>query len=210
MLTRRSLLLALAAAVTPHALAQDIPTPITVVVGFPPGGATDLLARLIADGLRGAVASAVIVENKPGAGGRIAAEFVKNAKHDGSFLLFTPASPMLIYPHIYKSLPYDTLRDFAAVGIGGRSMQCLSVGPAVPAEVKTLADFAQWTTANPQRAQFGAVSGTSAHFAGQLYARAAGIPLTHVPYKGGAPAMQDRRASAGEPESAGRGDARRQ
>jgi tripartite-type tricarboxylate transporter receptor subunit TctC len=192
MITRRDFLLAsVAAALAPRAFGQALPKQITVVVGFPPGGGTDLLARLIAEGMRGPVAPAVIVENKPGAGGRIAAEYVKSAKNDGSVLLFTPAFPMLIYPHVYKNLPYDTLRDFVPVGIGARSMLCFAVGPAVPASVKTLADFTDWAKANPRQALFGAPSGASQHFAGQLYARAAGIPLSHVPYKGGAPAMQD-------------------
>ena len=192
MITRRDFLLAsAAAALAPHAFGQELPKQIAVIVGFPPGGGTDLLARLIAEGLRGTVAPAVIVENRPGAGGRIAAEYVKNAKNDGSVLLFTPAFPLLIYPHLYKNLPYDTLRDFAPVGVGARSMLCFAVGPAVPASVRTLADFAEWAKANPKQALFGAPSGASQHFAGQLYARAAGIPMSHVPYKGGAPAMTD-------------------
>ena len=192
MTTRRDFLfVSAAAALAPRAFAQELPRQISVIVGYPPGGGTDLLARQVAEGLRGTVAPAVIVENRPGAGGRIAAEYVKNAKPDGSVLLFTPAFPLLIYPHIYPKLPYDTLRDFAAVGIGGRSMLCLSVGPAVPASVKTLAEFAQWAKANPQQALFGAPPGSSQHFAGQLYARSAGVPLTYVAYKGGAPAMQD-------------------
>jgi len=162
-----------------------------IVVGYPAGGATDILARLIADGVRGSYAQAVIVENKPGAGGRIAAEYVKSAKNDGSVLLFTPAFPLLIYPHIYKNLGYDTLRDFLPVGLGGRSMLCLSVGPAVPASVGNVAQFVEWTKANPKQAVFGAPSGSSQHFAGAMFARGAGIKLEHVPYKGGAPAIQD-------------------
>ena len=95
MITRRDFLLASAAvALAARALAQELPRQIAVVVGFPPGGGTDLLARLIAEGLRGTVAPAVIVENRPGAGGRIAAEYVKNAKNDGNVLLFTPAFPL--------------------------------------------------------------------------------------------------------------------
>ena len=188
---RRFVLGSLAAALAPRAFAQESLKQITVVVGYPAGGATDLLARLLADGLRRSVAPVVIVENRPGAGGRVAAEQVKNARNDGSVLLFTPAFPMLIYPHIYPKLPYDTLRDFAAVGIGARSTLCLAVGPAVPASVRNVADFIEWIRADPKLALFGAPSGGSQHFAGQLFGRAAGINLGHVPYKGGAPAMQD-------------------
>ena len=181
----------LAAPFTPPAWAQEILRQTTVIVGYPAGGATDILARLIADGLRGSYASAVVVENRPGAGGRIAAEYVKNAKNDGSVLLFTPAFPLLIYPHVYKNLPYDTLRDFLPVGLGGRSMLCLSIGPAIPAEVASVTQFIEWCRANPKQAVFGAPSGSSQHFAGAMFARGAGIRLEHVPYKGGAPAIQD-------------------
>lgn len=192
---RRQFLIASAAAfvagLAPHAFAQEVLKQATIVVGYPPGGGTDILARLIADGLRGSYASAVVVENRPGAGGRIAAEYVKNAKNDGSVLLFTPAFPLLIYPHVYRNLPYDTLRDFAPVGLGGRSMLALSIGPAIPAQVASVAQFIEWCKANPTRAVFGAPSGSSQHFAGAMFARGAGIRLEHVPYKGGAPAIQD-------------------
>lgn len=189
---RKFLLGAVALALAPApVLAQERPRQLTVVVGFPPGGATDILARLVADGMRGPYAQAVVVDNKPGASGRVAVEYVKNAKNDGSVLLFTPAFPMLISPHVYPKLGYDTLRDFVPVGIGARSMLCLAVGPAVPASVKTLADFVAWARATPAKAVFGAPSGSSQHFAGQTFARAARIKLDQIPYKGGAPAMTD-------------------
>jgi tripartite-type tricarboxylate transporter receptor subunit TctC len=189
---RRFLLGAVAAALVPSpALAQEGIRQLTLVVGFPPGGATDILARLIADGMRGPYAQTVIVENKPGAAGRVGVEYVKNAKNDGSTLLFTPAFPMLIAPHVYPKLSYDTLRDFVPVGIGARSMLCLAVGPGVPASVKTIPEFIEWVRANPAKAVFGAPSGSSQHFAGQTFARAAKIKLDQVPYKGGAPAMTD-------------------
>lgn len=180
-----------AAVCAPAVSAQEMLKQAVIVVGYPAGGATDLLARFVADGIRGVYATTVIVENRPGAGGRIAAEHVKNAKADGSVLLFTPAFPMLIYPHIYKTLNYDTLRDFAPVGLGGRSMLCLAVGPAVPAAVTNIAQFVEWARANQKQAVFGAPSGSSQHFAGALFARGAGIKLDHISYKGGAPAMQD-------------------
>jgi tripartite-type tricarboxylate transporter receptor subunit TctC len=189
---RRFLLGAVAAAFVPTAVfAQERVRQLTVVVGFPPGGATDILARLVADGMRGTYAQTVVVDNKPGAAGRIAVEYVKNAKNDGSVLLFTPAFPMLISPHVYPKLGYDTLRDFVPVGIGARSMLCLAVGPAVPASVRTIPAFIEWARANPAKASFGAPSGSSQHFAGQTFARAAGIKLDQIPYKGGAPAMTD-------------------
>ena len=192
MLSRRRFLLAAAAAMLSlQARSQELLKQASIIVGYPAGGATDILARLIADGLRGSYASVVIVENKPGAGGRIAAEFVKNAKNDGSVLLFTPAFPLLIYPHVYKNLGYDTLRDFVPVGLGGRSMLALSIGPAIPAAVTNAAQYIEWCKANPQQAVFGAPPGSSQHFAGALFARGAGIKLDPVSYKGGAPAIQD-------------------
>ena len=190
---RRTFLLgAAAAALLPASVfAQEPLRQLTVVVGFPPGGATDILARLVADGMRGTYAQAVVVDNRAGAAGRVGVELVKSAKNDGSVVLFTPAFPMLISPHVYPKLAYDTLRDFVPVGIGARSMLCLAVGPAVPPSVKTIADFIEWTKANPSRSSFGAPSGSSQHFAGQTFARAAKIKLDQIPYKGGAPAMTD-------------------
>ncbi len=197
MISRRRFLTGSAASLAATALAplghaQEAPKQVVVTVAFPAGGATDILARLVADGLRQNYASTVVVEDRPGAGGRIGTEFVKNAKADGSALLFTPAFPLLIFPHVYKKLPYDTLRDFVPVGIGARGgALALSIGPAVPANVKTIAEFVQWCQANPQRASFGAPSGSGQHFAGAMFARAAGISMDLVPYKGGAPQVQD-------------------
>lgn len=192
-ISRRAFLLGAAAtALVPRsAFAQEQLRQLTVVVGFPPGGATDILARLIADGMRGTYAQSVVVDNRAGAAGRVGVELVKNARNDGSTVLFTPAFPMLISPHVYPKLAYDTLRDFIPVGIGARSMLCLAVGPSVPPSVKTLADFVEWAKANPSKASFGAPSGSSQHFAGQTFARAAKIKLDQIPYKGGAPAMTD-------------------
>jgi tripartite-type tricarboxylate transporter receptor subunit TctC len=181
-----------AAAFSLRVFAQESVKQVSITVAFPAGGATDILARLIADGLRRNYAPTVVVENRPGAGGRIGTEYVKNGKNDGSVLLFTPAFPLLIFPQVYKNLPYDTLRDFVPVGIGARGgALALSIGPAVPAGVKTVADFIQWCKENPRRAVFGAPSGSGQHFAGAMFARAAGIMLDLVPYKGGAPQIQD-------------------
>jgi tripartite-type tricarboxylate transporter receptor subunit TctC len=164
---------------------------IALVVGFPAGGATDVLARLIADGMRTQLGATVVVENRPGAGGRIAAEYVKSAKNDGSVLLFTISSVMVIHPHIYQKLPFDPMGDFTPVGIAARSTLCLSVGPAVPDTVRSLADYVAWVKANPAMATFGTVSGTAPHFAGLVFSRAAGLNLRLAAYKGGAPAITD-------------------
>lgn len=165
--------------------------PVKIIVGFTPGGSADLMARALAAQL-GAYAPTVIVDNKPGAGGRIAAEAVKNAEADGATLLVTPSSVTTLYPHVYKKLGYDTLKDLAPVGMMASFPFVLVAGPAVPAPVKTLGDFMAWAKDNPKQAAFASPgNGTTPHFAGIALAKAAKAELTHVAYKGGAPAMND-------------------
>ncbi len=167
------------------------PKAISLVVGYPAGGATDILARLYAEGLSTRLEVPVFVVNRPGASSRIAVAEVKRATPDGSTLLFTNASPMVIFPHIYSELSYDPQRDFVPVAIAARTDLVLSVGPGVPASVKTLKDYVAWVHANPDQASFGSVQGTSPHFAGQLFSSVAGLNLRLIPYKGGAAAVTD-------------------
>jgi tripartite-type tricarboxylate transporter receptor subunit TctC len=146
----------------------------------------------LAEALRGAYASTVLVENKPGASARIAVEHVKNAEPDGSVMLFTPDFPMTLYPHSFKSLSYDPLTDFTPVCPATTSMLSYNVGPAVPASVKSLGDYVQWCKANPDKASFGTTSaGGTPHFAGVMLSNEAKVPLNPVHYRGGAPALQD-------------------
>jgi len=199
MLTRRHLLAASTAGLlapgtgfVPRACAQAIKKPAHVIVGFPAGGGTDVIARILADGLRGPYAPTVLVENKPGAAARIAVEYVKNAEPDGSVMLFTPDFPITVYPHSFRSLSYDPLRDFTAVSPAAKSMLTYNVGPAVPPSVKTLADFLQWCKANPDKAAYATTAaGGTPHFVGMMLASEANIPMTPVHYRGGAPALQD-------------------
>ena len=193
MLNRRHLLAGSAAVLfAPRALAQAVKKPIHVIVGFPAGGGTDVTARVLAEALRGAYASTVLVENKPGAGARVAVEYVKNAEPDGGVMLFTPDFPMTLYPHSFKSLSYDPLKDFTPVGPATTSMLSYNVGPAVPATVKTLADYVQWCKANPDKASYGTTSaGGSPHFAGVMLSNESKVTLNPVHYRGGAPALQD-------------------
>jgi len=197
MLTRRHLLAASAAGLVAagpsvRALAQAIKKPVHIIVGFPAGGGTDVIARILADRLRGPYASTVLVENKPGAAARIAVESVKNAEADGSVMLFTPDFPITLYPSSFRSLNYDPLRDFTPVAPAAKSMLTYNVGPAVPDSVKTLADFVQWCKANPGKATFATTAaGGTPHFVGMMLANAAGVPITPVHYRGGAPALQD-------------------
>ena len=120
-----------------------------MIVGFAPGGSSDVTARLLVDQMRG-YASTIIIDNRPGAGGRIAVEAVKAGAPDGSVMLLSPASMIVLYPHLYKPLGYDPVQDFVAVTTVCAFPFVLSVGPLVPRDVRTLADFIQWCKANPK------------------------------------------------------------
>jgi len=197
MVLRRSLLSAMAIALalplvgTGAAQAQKSLDLATFIVGYPPGGATDTVARMVAEAIQGKYANSVIVQNRPGAGGQIAAAYVKDQPADGSVFLFTPAFPMVIHPHTYKQLRYDTLKDFTPIATTHFGTLALSVGPGMPAEVKTLKDFIAWAKQNPDKARFGAPTGGSQHFTGLMFARDAGIKLELVSYPGGAPSVVD-------------------
>lgn len=196
MLNRRQFVLSGTAAVAslPAGLLAQTPAlakPARIVVGFPPGGSADLMARALAQQLS-SYAPSVIVDNKPGAGGRIALEALKNAEPDGSTLVITPSSMVALYPHVYKKLSYDPLKDFTPVAMMASFPFVLAVGPLVPAQVKTVAEFLAWCRANPKLAAYASPgNGSTPHFAGVALARAAQVDLTHVAYKGGAPAMND-------------------
>jgi tripartite-type tricarboxylate transporter receptor subunit TctC len=162
-----------------------------IIVGFAPGGSSDVTARLLVDQMRG-YASTIIIDNRPGAGGRIAVESAKAGAPDGSVLLLSPASMIVLYPHLYKPLGYDPVQDLIAVTTVCAFPFVLSVGPLVPRDVRTLADFIRWCKANPKLASYGTSgAGSMLHFAGMMLARAANFDFTHVPYKGASPALQD-------------------
>jgi tripartite-type tricarboxylate transporter receptor subunit TctC len=190
-LTRRdAMAYAAIALATPAALAQS-PSMATarVIVGFPPGGASDVIARTVGEQTKGQYASTLIVENKPGAAARIAAELVKAAAPDGTTMLVTPASVLTLYPHVYKGLRYDAFKDFAPVTAVSKTDLAMFAGPAVPASVQTVAELVRWLKANPKQASFGTPAlGASPHLAGLMFARLAGVEMTVIPYQGGAPA----------------------
>jgi tripartite-type tricarboxylate transporter receptor subunit TctC len=173
-----------APAQAPHRLAR-------ILVGFPPGGSLDVVARTLAEQMKG-YAESVIVENRPGAGGRIVLEALKSVPLDGSTFVLTPGDQLTLFPHIYKSLAYDALRDFTPVSTVCSVQFLLTIGSMVPANIATLQGFLDWCRANPRLASFGTPgAGTRQHFMGMGLARAAGIELVHVPYKGAPQAMQD-------------------
>jgi len=164
-----------------------------IVLGFPPGGTSDTLSRRVAEALRASgYAKSVVVENKAGAGGQIAVQSMKGAPTDGSVLLLTPASMLMIYPHIYKKLAYDAFADVTAVSLACTFDFGWCVGPAVPDSIKTVPDFLAWCKANPEKANYGSPgAGAVPHFIGVLLGQAGGVELKHAPYRGSQPAVQD-------------------
>lgn len=193
MICRRDVLLVAAAvALSAKAWAQTTQKTVRIIVPFPAGGGTDVLARIVAEKLRGNYAPAAIVENRVGASGRTGVEAVKNAEPDGSTLLFTPDFLMTVYPHSFKRLSYDPLKDFIPIALIARSGLALAAGPALPAQVKTVRDYVAWAKGNPKNAFYATTSaGGTPHFVGVMLARDSGAALSPVHYKGGAPALQD-------------------
>jgi tripartite-type tricarboxylate transporter receptor subunit TctC len=195
MITRRHVIAgaaATAAASIPLRARAQIAGNAFIISGFPAGGMGDLVSRPLAERMRGSYAGNVLVESKVGAGGRIAAEFVKRATPDGLTILQIPASIMTLYPHIYKTLAYDPLTDFIPVTTTATYSYSFTASAALPAEVKTVADFIAWAKANPKSSSYGIpAAGSSLHFAGMMLQRAAGIEFNAVPYRGGAPLLTD-------------------
>jgi tripartite-type tricarboxylate transporter receptor subunit TctC len=170
--------------------AQSLET-ARILVGFPPGGTVDAVARRVADKLRGTYAKTVLVENKPGAGGRLAVEELKRSAPDGSTLLVTPAAMITLYPHLYTKLAYG-IDDVTPVSTVAQVAFALGVGPAVPDSVKTVKDFLAWAKANPDQAAYGSPgAGSPPHMEGALLSKESGVELRHVPYRGSAPGIQD-------------------
>jgi len=164
--------------------------PISLVVPFPPGGSTDIVARAIAPKLGERLGGTVVIDNRPGAGTAIGAGYVAKATADGYTLLMGAGSTLTLNPAVRKNLPYDPVRSFDPVGMVSRTGLVLIANPQVP--VNTVADLAAAAKGAPGKwayASFGA--GTSSHFAAEMAFHAMGIQLTHVPYKGSAPAMTD-------------------
>ena len=161
-----------------------------IMVGFPPGGPTDVTARLLAEQMK-AYASSTIVENRPGAGGRVVMDVLKNSAADGSVMVLTPAVAMCLFPHVYKSLSYSPQQDFAPVTTVSTTAMLFVVGPMVPSSVTTLADFIAWCRSNPSRSSYGSPgAGSPLHFLGVMLSRAANFEYLHVPFQGTAPSIQ--------------------
>jgi tripartite-type tricarboxylate transporter receptor subunit TctC len=173
------------------ASAQDrMDKPVHILVGFAAGGTADLIARVVADKLKDTIGQPVIVENRPGASGRIAADAVKAAPPDGATIMVMPIGPMAVVPHTLKSISYDTLKDFTPIGLGATFQFALAVGPA--SGTKTWAEYVGWVKANPAKASYAtSAAGSLPHFIGVLLSREIGIDMVHVAYKGSAAYVND-------------------
>ncbi|OGA02397.1 MAG: Twin-arginine translocation pathway signal [Betaproteobacteria bacterium RIFCSPLOWO2_02_FULL_62_17] len=163
---------------------------ITVMVGFAPGGGTDTAARIVAKRLTATLGQSVVVENIPGAGGNIAHETLAKANPDGHTILLGSVGSLAVAPHIVSKLPYNPLRDFAPLTMAVTFPNVLVVNNSVPA--KTLGEFVKMAGVKPGAVNFGSSGiGGAGHLAGELLNMMANVKMTHVPYKGGAPAMSD-------------------
>jgi tripartite-type tricarboxylate transporter receptor subunit TctC len=191
----KSALLALAAALVfaaaPPAHAEGYPAkPIHFVVPYPPGGPLDAVARLLGRKVSESVGRSVIVENKPGAGGNIGADFVAKSAPDGYTILMGAVATHAINPTLYSHVPYDPVKDFAPVTEVAWTPNVLVVNPSLP--VSNVKEFIAYAKAHPGQLNFGSGStGSAGHLAGELFKSMAGVQMVHVPYKGAAPAMQD-------------------
>jgi tripartite-type tricarboxylate transporter receptor subunit TctC len=183
-------LLALAAG-TMVAAAADYPSrPVTIVVGFPPGGASDILARIIADKLGSLLGQPVVVDNRPGAGGNVAGEAVAHAAPDGYTLLLGNNAILATNASLYSKINFDPVKDFAPISLIGTQANVLVVNNDVPAH--SLAELIALAKAQPGKLNFASSGyGLAAHLAGELFKAQAHIDIVHVPYKGSAPALED-------------------
>jgi tripartite-type tricarboxylate transporter receptor subunit TctC len=194
-ITRRQTLAFAAAGLTLpwQARAQGFDQP-KFLVGFPAGGAADVTARRVAEKVAGTAwaKNAALVENRAGAGGRIAMDALKVAQADGSTLVLTPYSTTSIYPHVYRKLSYDPVADFMPVSLAAVMHHGLAVGPMVPASVTDVKGFVAWAKANPDKANYASpAAGSTPHFLGALLGLRENIELKHVPYRGSVPGITD-------------------
>ena len=176
--------------------AQTSPTqtwpssPIRLVVPFAPGGGADLMARILADPLSKRLGQPIVIENKPGAGATLGADFVAKAQPDGYTLLWTTPGPQITNPYLMPKLPYDAFKDFTAIATAVTAVNVLVVTPSLP--VKSVSELIAYAKANPGKLNFSSAGiGASSHLSGELFKMMAGIDIVHVAYRGSGPALQD-------------------
>jgi tripartite-type tricarboxylate transporter receptor subunit TctC len=190
---RKSLLIAVAtlAAAFTSVQAQDFPTrPITLVIPFAPGGSTTIVGRGVAEKMSTLLGEKIIVDNRPGAGGTVGTRAVAKSEPDGYTLVLGYTGTLAIGPSLYKNVGYDPRKDFAPIGMIGNAPNSLVVNPSFAP--KTVGELIAYAKANPGTVNFGSAgAGTASHITGEYFARAAGITLVHIPYKGTGPALTD-------------------
>ena len=173
------------------AAAQDYPNrPITLVVPFPPGGSTTIVARIVADKMSELLGQSIVVDNRGGAGGTVASRAVSKSAPDGYTILLGYTGTLAIGPTLYGNVGYDPRKDFEPIGRIGTAPNTLVVHPSTP--VHSVADLVAYAKANPGKLNYGSAGvGTVSHVCGEYFASAAGVQLTHIPYKGTGPAIID-------------------
>jgi len=165
-------------------------SPIRMVVPFAPGGGADLMARILADPLSKRLGQPIVIENKPGAGATLGADFVAKAQPDGYTLLWTTPGPQITNPYLMPKLPYDPFKDFTAIATAVTAVNVLVVTPSLP--VKSVSELIAYAKANPGKLNFSSSGiGASSHLSGELFKMMAGIDIVHVAYRGSGPALQD-------------------
>jgi tripartite-type tricarboxylate transporter receptor subunit TctC len=172
-------------------LAQTYPThPVSIVVGYPPGATSDLLARTVGDPLATALGQPVVIDNRPGAGGNVGAAYVARAPADGYTLMVGTDAMLTSNVYLYKNTPFDPAKDFAPITNAGENIICLAVNAELP--IRSVAELIAYARAHPGKLSFG-TPGTASphHLSGELLRQKAGIDIQHVPYKGGGPAVND-------------------
>ena len=181
--------MSLATCAAPQVWAQADRPALRILVGFPPGGSADVIARLLSERMREALGGqSVVVDNKPGAAGRIAIEQLKNAAADGQTLIVMPSGPVVLFPHVFRKLNYDPVKDLTPISQLASFQFCIVSGPG--SNVRSVAEMVAKTKADPASGTYGSSgNGTVPHFIGLMLNDAAGIQLQHIPFQGGAPAM---------------------
>jgi len=183
----RIILLAVAALFAGSAAAQDS---LKILVGFPAGAGLDTMTRLVAEKMRASLGMPVVVENKPGAGGRIVMDTLKSGPADGSQIVMTPLVTVVTAPHVFNDLRYDAFKDFVPVAHVADFLFAFAVGPSVPAQ--SVKDYVALAKQDPKWGNYAsAAPGSLPHFFSILFAQKAGIPMNHIGYKGTAPALTD-------------------
>lgn len=183
--------LGVAALASPFASGQSYPTrPVKLVVAYPPGGAVDQVARLLAEKLSASLGQPVVVDNRAGAGGLVGSDAVAKSANDGYTLLLGTVSSHAIAPAVYRKMPYDPVADFAPVSLVALTPYIITVNPNVPA--RTLPELIALAKSKPDGLNFGSSgTGTTPHLAGELFNTMAGTKIAHIPYKGSAPMLTD-------------------